>query len=53
MANNSMVTLISYFQSDYKSVTLEEFQQFWNSLSFEEKMYFVTVDLQTGLMPTE
>lgn len=51
--NNTMIALIRYFQSDEKPVTHVEFKSFWQSLTVTDKIYFVNVDLETGLMPTD
>lgn len=48
---NGIVNLIKYFQSDENYVSYTEFSEFWFSLSMEDKAYFKTVNLETGLLP--
>jgi hypothetical protein len=46
---NSIDQLVRYFSSLDRYVTASEFVKFWHSLTFEEKMYYRTLDLETGL----
>jgi len=47
--SNTTSELIKYFGENQK-VTLLEFREFWESLTLEDKQYYKSVNLQTGLV---
>jgi hypothetical protein len=50
VANNTMIKIIRYFQSNENHLTSTEFKKFWESLNVEERKYYLSVDLETGLV---
>lgn len=49
---NSTKQLMTYFSTDERPVTVAEFGEFWRSMSDEAKVYYRTVNLETGLVDT-
>jgi hypothetical protein len=47
---NSVAILAKYFSTHEKPVVMTEFRDFWESCSDEDKQYFRTVNLKTGLV---
>lgn len=45
MAENNMLQIKKAFESTTKPLSMEEFKEFWNSLSDEEKQEFKNEDL--------
>lgn len=57
MSFNITTDLMRYFgltvDFHIENTTLAEYREFWESLTDEEKMYYRTVDLTTGLVPEQ
>ena len=47
---NTTTMLVKYFSTPDRPVKLDEFRAFWTSLTDEDKQYFKTVNLETGLV---
>lgn len=47
---NNIGQIAKYFQTDEKFVTAQEFREFWDSMTEEEREYYRNVDLKTGLL---
>lgn len=49
---NSIARLRMYFEIDSKPLGNTEFRDFWESLSVNEKVYYRSVNLKTGTLPS-
>ena len=45
MAENNMLTIKKYFDSEAKPLSMEEFKEFWNELNEVEKEWLKHADL--------
>lgn len=46
---NTIDAFLYYFFGDTSQESFQEFKEFWMSLSTEEKVYYRSIDLKTGL----